>query len=90
MPRHTVYKAGDTIVTSGYSTSFPEGIPVGVILNQVRSSDDSFFTFKVKLTTDFRTLSAVRVIRDIYKQEIDSLSQFDIPTDNTTSVPVTH
>ena len=90
MPRHTVYKTGDTIVTSGYSTSFPEGIPVGVILNQVRSSDNSFFTFKVKLTTDFRTLSAVRVIRDIYKQEIDSLSQFDIPTDNTTSVPVTH
>ena len=44
----------------------------------------------MKLTTDFRTLSAVRVIRDIYKQEIDSLSQFDIPTDNTTSVPVTH
>ena len=81
MPRHTEFNPGDTIVTSGYSTTFPEGIPVGVILNRVRSRDDSFFTFKVKLTTDFKSLSAVRVIKDIYKQEIDSLANFDITTE---------
>ncbi len=78
IPRHVVYNIGDTIVTSGYSTSFPEGIPVGIILNRVKSQDDSFFTFKVKLMPDFRGLSTVRVIKDIYKQEIDSLSNFDI------------
>lgn len=78
MPRHVEYSIGDTIVTSGYSTTFPEGIPVGVILNRVRSNDDSFFSFKVKLASDFKALSAVRVIKDIYKQEIDSLATFDI------------
>ena len=83
MPRHTVYKSGDTIVTSGYSTTFPAGIPVGVILGRVRSTDDSFFTFRVKLTTDFKALSSVRVIKDIYKEEIDSLATFDIPTDKS-------
>lgn len=78
IPRHVVYNIGDTIVTSGYSTTFPEGLPVGVILNRVRSHDDSFFTFKVRLTSDFKSLSTVRVIRDFHKEEIDSLANFDI------------
>lgn len=79
IPRHARYSIGDTIVTSGYSTTFPEGIPVGIIMYRVRSQDDSFFTFKVRLTSDFNALSSVRVIKDIYKNEIDSLASFDIP-----------
>lgn len=82
IPRHAVYEIGDTIVTSGFSTSFPEGIPTGIILSRVHSKDDSFFTFKVRLASDFRTLSSVRVIKDIYKNEIDSLSSFDALTTN--------
>lgn len=74
IPRHATYKSGDTIVTSGYSTTFPEGIPVGVVLNRVRSRDDSFYTLKVMLAPDFKTLSSVKVIRDIYKNETDSLA----------------
>lgn len=31
MPYHTVVSPGDTIVTSGYSSAFPENIPVGVV-----------------------------------------------------------
>lgn len=81
IPRHAVYKTGDTIVTSGYSTTFPEGIPVGVVLNRVHSNDDSFFTFKVKLISDFKALSSIRVIKDVYKSETDSLATFDIKTE---------
>lgn len=77
IPRHASYNIGDTIVTSGYSTTFPEGIPVGIILNRVHAADDSFFTFKIKLLPDFKTLSSVRIIKDIYKNELDSLAAFD-------------
>lgn len=80
MPRHAKYRIGDTIVTSGYSTTFPEGIPVGTVLNRVHGQDDSFFTLKVKLASDFKALSSVRVIKDIYKNEIDSLATYDIKT----------
>ena len=31
LPRHAEFQNGDTIVTSGYSTVFPEGVPVGVV-----------------------------------------------------------
>lgn len=77
IPRHAIFHSGDTVVTSGYSTSFPEGIPVGKILNIIKGSDDSFYTLKVRLMSDFNSLSTVRIIKDIYKSEIDSLSRFD-------------
>lgn len=83
MPRHVPYHIGDTIVTSGFSTTFPEGIPVGVILGQVRATDDNFTTLKLRLLPRFNDLGTVRVIIDNYKNEIDSLAEFDaVFTDN--------
>ncbi|MDE6792728.1 MAG: rod shape-determining protein MreC [Muribaculaceae bacterium] len=77
VPRHARYQAGDTIVTSGYSTTFPADIPVGVVMNRIHGSDDNFFILKVRLNSDFRALSTVRVIKDEYKSELDSLQSFD-------------
>lgn len=82
VPRHAQYHIGDTIVTSGFSTAFPEGLPIGTILNRVKGSDDSFFIFKVKLASNFRALSTVRVIKDFYKTELDSLETFDYDIKN--------
>ncbi len=46
---------------------FPEGIPVGIIDGSTRGEDDNFNTLRIKLLTDFTTLSTVKVIsnRDI-------------------------
>lgn len=81
LPRHVKYHVGDTIVTSGFSTTFPEGIPVGVVMGQIKTADDNFFTLKVRLATDFHELSTVRVIKDEYKAELDSLQSFDTKTE---------
>ena len=40
-------------------------------------SDDNFFILKIRLNSDFRALSTVRVIKDEYKAELDSLHTFD-------------
>ena len=61
LPSHTQFKSGDTIVTSGYSLSFPEGIPVGTI-EELKSQNDSFNTLKVKLLTDFSALNEVLLV----------------------------
>lgn len=82
VPRHTKYEVGDTVVTSGYSMSFPADIPVGVIMNRIKGSDDNFFILKVRLTPDFKTLSTVRVIKDNFKAQVDSLSQYDMGIGN--------
>ena len=73
MPRHVKFEKGDTIVTSGYSAVFPEGIQVGIIDEQLNSGADNFFSLKVKLLTDFTQLSNVRVLKNNMKQELDML-----------------
>lgn len=82
VPRHARFHPGDSVVTSGYSTTFPEGMPVGVIMSRVKTSDDNYYVFKIKLASDFKALSTVRVIKDIYKNELDSLQTYDIKSDD--------
>lgn len=62
LPRHTIYNTGDTVITSGYSAMFPEGIPVGIVTGNEKTIDDNFYTLRVRLLTDFSRLSTVRVI----------------------------
>jgi rod shape-determining protein MreC len=69
LPKHTTYNVGDTIVTSGYSTVFPEGIPVGTIDNSQIQKTENYNSLKVKLFTDFATISEVMVIKNTLKEE---------------------
>ena len=78
VPRHAKYHTGDTVVTSGYSTTFPAGIHVGTVMGAVRGDDDNYFTLKVRLATDFANLTAVRVIKDVRRAEIDTLAKYDL------------
>lgn len=73
LPRHVEFAIGDTIITSGYSVVFPEGIPVGVVTEQLRDVDDNFYSLRVQLLTDFATLSTVRVIENFMKEEIEQV-----------------
>lgn len=77
VPRHTLFHIGDTVVTSGYSLSFPENIPVGTVMNRIKGYDDNFYILKLRLTPDFKNLSAVRVIKDNFKESLDELNTRD-------------
>lgn len=70
LPRHVEFAPGDTIITSGFSAVFPEGIPVGTVVEQLRDADDNFYSLRIDLLTDFATLSTVRVIRNFRKDEL--------------------
>jgi rod shape-determining protein MreC len=69
IPNHVELHHGDTVVTSGYSAIFPPGIPVATIEDFKRNSDDNFYSIKVKLLTDFKSLSNVFVIENLNQQE---------------------
>ena len=62
LPRHAQFNLGDTVVTSGYSTVFPEGIMVGTVDDMQDSHDSLSYLLKVKLATDFGKVNAVRVV----------------------------
>lgn len=70
LPRHVQFEMGDTVITSGYSVVFPEGIPVGIILSRHKDDDDNFYSLRVRLLSDFTTLSTVRVLENAFKEEI--------------------
>lgn len=73
LPKHMKFNVGDTIVTSGYSSVFPEGVIVGTVVSRARNLTDNFFSLKVKLTTNFSQLSTVRVITNDMRDELKAL-----------------
>lgn len=75
LPRHVIYKEGDTIVTSGFSTVFPEGITVGRIETSEKQTNDNFYRLKVNLATDFYRLRDVRVIKNSFDSERKQLEE---------------
>jgi rod shape-determining protein MreC len=75
VPRHAVYSIGDTIVTTGYSSVFPEGIRVGVVTDSEKTKNDNFNSLKIKLLTDFNTLKDVLVVKNPYREEQELLEE---------------
>lgn len=64
IPRHAKFRRGDNIVTSGYSSIFPEGIMVGKVGYVFNSADGLSYRVQVHLSTDFGRLRDVCVIAD--------------------------
>ena len=70
---HLEVNIGDTIVTSGLSTSFPAGVPVGVVEECRLEEGASYYTVRVRLATDFRRLRHIEVIDNEDVEEIQGL-----------------
>ncbi len=75
LPRHAEFQLGDQVVTSGYSTVFPEGIVVGTVDDIFDSSDGLSYNLKIKLATDFGKLYNVRIIARENQQEQKDLEK---------------
>lgn len=69
IPNHVPIMIGDTIITSGYSTIFPEGIFIGTIKKFEQKEGSNFYDISVELSTNFKTLSYVYVVGDLLKTE---------------------
>lgn len=67
--------AGDTIVTSGYSSLFPKGIPIGYIQLYKTIPEQYFYSIEVRLSTNFKNLKYVYVVSNIMKEEKNQLEQ---------------
>lgn len=75
MPSSLIIKKGDTIVTSGFSRDFPEGIMVGRVKNFVKDNGTGFYKVDIKFSTDYNKLEYVYVIKNFFKMEQDKLME---------------
>ncbi len=72
IPKHIQLKRGDEIVTSGYSSYFPENIKIGRVLKQ-KDEANNFANIQVQLYNDFSNLSYVYLISNSKKDEIQQV-----------------
>jgi rod shape-determining protein MreC len=75
LPRYSVVSVGDTIVTSGNSSFFPEGIMVGKVEELYPSSDGLYMTLKVSLNTLFSQLEHAFIMRKMDAAELEELNE---------------
>jgi rod shape-determining protein MreC len=68
IPYHVDIAIGDMVVTSGYSSIFPEGIPIGNI-SDYNVKEGNFYIIEIDLAADFKKLSYVYVIENMLKEE---------------------
>lgn len=72
IPFHVSAEIGDTIVTSGFSSIFPENELIGFV-ESVNRETANFLTIKVKLATDFKRILDIYVISHTRRQEKQQL-----------------
>jgi rod shape-determining protein MreC len=74
IPYHVEISMGDTIVTSGFSTIYPEGVFIGTVCDyQIKGGN--FYEITVELATDFKNLNYVSVVSNLHQQEQLELEQ---------------
>ncbi len=78
LPRHLTLSRGDTILTSGYNATFPPGTVVGVVDDVAIADDDTFYSVRAKLATDFYRLSYVYLVDYTRKEQKDSLENAQV------------
>jgi rod shape-determining protein MreC len=74
IPQHVQISEGDTVLTTGYSAIFPEGIVIGVVKDFERSGGD-FYKIRISLSTDFKKLNYINVISNLKRSEQKELER---------------
>ena len=77
IPKQAPVIAGDTIVTSGRSTIFPKGIPIGEVISFTLDETENYYTVHVKLFNDMTNIGHVHIIENLDRQEIIQLESAD-------------
>jgi rod shape-determining protein MreC len=73
IPSHIELNVGDTIMSSGNSSIFPENIPIGTIKEFQLPLGESFYDVKMRFFTEYNKVKNVQVVSNIYKEELNQL-----------------
>jgi rod shape-determining protein MreC len=73
IPKSAKVAKGDTIITSGFSTSFPKGMMIGTVTEILAEKSTSNFLIRFRTTADFYNLQSVYAIDNKQTEAINSL-----------------
>ncbi|MBN2747105.1 MAG: rod shape-determining protein MreC [Bacteroidales bacterium] len=69
IPSHVNVKIGDTVVTSGFSFIFPEGLMVGIVESATEIKGKGYYDIQVRFSQEFNKLEYVYVVTDLLREE---------------------
>jgi rod shape-determining protein MreC len=69
IPKSAQVAKGDSIVTSGYSLSFPPDILIGTVADVVNDKASNFYSLQIRPATNFYNLEYVNVVDNLQKEE---------------------
>ncbi|MEO8583562.1 MAG: rod shape-determining protein MreC [Flavitalea sp.] len=69
IPKSAKVLKGDSVITSGYSLSFPPGIMIGTVAEVVSDKSSNFFSLQIKPSTNFYNVEYVNVVDNLQKEE---------------------
>lgn len=70
VPRIAPISKGDTIVTGGKSSIFPDGIPIGTVKSFEVNSVSNYFSIDILLFNDMTNLEHAYILKNNFKREI--------------------
>jgi rod shape-determining protein MreC len=75
VPKSVNVAKGDTVVTSGYSLTFPYGIVIGTVMSILDDKTSNFYILKIKPATNFYNVQYVNVIENLQSAEQKKLEE---------------
>lgn len=75
IPKSAKVAKGDSVITSGYSLSFPPNFMVGTITEVVDDKSSNFYTLKIKPSTNFYNIEYVNVVENLQRDEQKKLEE---------------
>jgi len=76
IPRQAKLKVGDTIITGGMSSIFPDGIPIGRVNNIINELSIKRI-INIQLFNDMSNLKNIYVVKDFDKQQLMNLEKLN-------------
>ncbi len=77
IPYHVPVQNGDTIVTTGFTSSFPEGLEIGIVSEYSIGSGSNFYKIDIDLAVDFRSIVQVALVENRQLKEIKQLESLN-------------
>lgn len=78
IPTHLSPAPGDTLVTSGHSFIFPEGVMVGTVMEYFEQEGRGLNEASLRFSTDFNKLTHVYVVSNKNQNEIEALLKLNV------------
>ena len=73
--KHVKVLKGDTVITTSFSSIFPEGIMIGIVDKVNPSRGSTFQDISIRLATPFGSLSYVYIVENLLKNEQQALEE---------------